>query len=122
MLRTGWLGMLMLGTLSAQAGEEQFTLGRTILLEVGDRGAVIPLVICRVASEIKIKAERNLTLDKLLVTDSNGRTRSVNAKGALRREQETGWLSLGRRYCVKKIEVRGHADGSIAGVKVFGRR
>lgn len=122
MLRRRWLGILMLGALPAQAAEDQFTLGRTVLLEVSDRGAVIPLVICRVASEIKIKAERNLTLDKLLVTYGNDRTRTINARGVLRREQETGWLPLGGRYCVKKIEVRGHADGNKAGVKVFGRR
>ncbi|ALP39673.1 hypothetical protein WL1483_254 [Aeromonas schubertii] len=115
----------MLATLLAapQAlADDQFTLGRTILLGMGDRGAVIPLVLCRPTKYVKVKAERELTLDRLVVTYGDDRTRTVRFDREMDKEQETEWKSLGTRRCIKKIEVYGNAEGSKAGVKVFGRR
>lgn len=104
------------------AKEEQFTLGRTLLLGMGEQGAVIPLVVCRQTKEIKVKAERDLRLDHIRVTYGNNSTKTLRFNRDLKADKETSWHSLGTRRCVKKIEVFGHSEGSKAGVKVFGRR
>ncbi|MGL5155440.1 MAG: DUF2541 family protein, partial [Aeromonas veronii] len=61
-------GALLVVASASHAGDDQFTLGRTILLGAGDHGATIPLVVCRQTKYIKVKAERDLTLDRVVVT------------------------------------------------------
>ena len=39
-------GALLVVASASHAGDDQFTLGRTILLGAGDHGATIPLVVC----------------------------------------------------------------------------
>ena len=111
----------LLAAPQALAGD-QFTLGRTLLLGIGDSGATIPLLVCRPTKYVKVKAERGLTLERLVVTYGDDRTRTVRFDREMDKDQETQWQSLGTRRCVKQIQVYGNAEGSKAGVKVFGRR
>ncbi len=116
-------GTLLLVVASAcQASDDQFTLGRTILLGIGDHGANIPMVACRQTKYIKVKAERDLTLDRIVVTYGSNRTKTIKFDRNMRADKETEWKSLGSRVCVKRLEVYGNAEGSKAGVKVFGRK
>ncbi|MGL4249128.1 MAG: DUF2541 family protein [Aeromonas sp.] len=116
------VGILLVVASASQAGDDQFTLGRTILLGAGDHGATIPLVICRQTKYIKVKAERDLTLDRVVVTYGGNRTKTIYFDRDMNGDKETEWRSLGSRRCVKKIEVYGNSDRSKAGVKVFGRK
>ncbi|WP_421182988.1 DUF2541 domain-containing protein [Aeromonas enteropelogenes] len=115
-------GALLAVASSSYAGDDQFTLGRTILLGAGDHGATIPLVICRQTKYIKVKAERDLTLERVVVTYGGDRTKTIYFDREMHGEKETEWRSLGSRRCVKKIEVYGNSERSKAGVKVFGRK
>ncbi|EKP0307595.1 DUF2541 family protein [Aeromonas veronii] len=117
------LGGILLAVASAShAGDDQFTLGRTILLGAGDRGATIPLVICRQTKYIKVKAERDLNLERVVVTYGGDRTKTIRFDRDMSGNKETEWKSLGSRRCVKKIQVYGNSERSTAGVKVFGRK
>lgn len=102
--------------------ESQFTLGRTMLLGVGDQGAVIPQIVCRPTKYVKFKAERELRLERIVVTYGNDKTKSIKLNQTLDKDEESQWHSLGSRVCVKGVEVFGNAEGSKAGLKVFGRK
>ncbi|MEC6824013.1 DUF2541 domain-containing protein [Photobacterium sp. NCIMB 13483] len=110
------------GCMSVAHAYDQITLGRTILLEIGDHGAKIPLVVCRNTDAIKVKAERNLHLERIKVTFRNGETRNVSFHRDLKKNQETSWRKFSYKRCVKKLEVYGNSDGTRAGVKVYGRQ
>ena len=71
---------------------------------------------------IKVKAERDLTLDRVVVTYGGDRTKTIRFDREMSSDKETEWKSLGSRRCVKKIEVYGNSERSKAGVKVFGRK
>ncbi|MGS0681257.1 DUF2541 family protein [Shewanella sp. 125m-7] len=114
------VGMLVVSS-TAIAGE-QITLGRTILLSGGDHGAKIPLLICRKTDAIRIKAEKDLHLERIKVTFNNGQTKTVNFYRDLKKDSYTDWRDFGYRRCVKNLEVFGNSDGSKAGLKVFGRK
>ncbi|MEC4738075.1 DUF2541 family protein [Shewanella sp. E94] len=107
---------------SVAKADEQITLGRTIVLEASGEGAIIPLLICRKTDALKIKAERKLNLEKVIVTFNNGNTKTVRFYRDLKKNEETKWRSFGYKRCVKKLEVFGSSVGSRAGVKVFGRK
>ncbi|QDF66612.1 DUF2541 family protein [Shewanella sp. SNU WT4] len=102
--------------------DEQITLGRTILLGIGDQGAKIPLLACRRSDAIKVKAERDLELEKVVVTFNNGKTKTIKFNRHLKKDETTDWRKFGYKRCVDKLEVFGNSDGSKAGVKVYGRK
>ncbi|PST96057.1 DUF2541 domain-containing protein [Photobacterium iliopiscarium] len=110
------------GNMSAALAYDQITLGRTILLKHGEHGAKIPLVVCRNTNAIKVKAERNLHLERIKVTFRNGETRNISFYRDLKKNQETSWRKFAYKRCVKKLEVYGNSDGTRAGVKVYGRQ
>ena len=114
--------LLLVAASACQAGDDQFTLGRTILLGIGDHGATIPMVACRQTKYIKVKAERDLTLDRIVVTYGSNRTKTIKFDRDMLADKETERKSLGSRVCVKRLEVYGNSEGSKAGVKVFGRK
>ncbi|MGL4837023.1 MAG: DUF2541 family protein [Shewanella sp.] len=117
--------ILMVSTTVAHAkkdDDEEITLGRTILLGIGEQAATIPLVICRQAKEISIKAERDVYIDRVVVTYGDDKTRTVNFDTDIAKDKNSRWKSLGARRCVKKIEVYGNSDRSKAGIKVIGRK
>ncbi|WP_308443271.1 MULTISPECIES: DUF2541 family protein [unclassified Shewanella] len=112
----------MLVSSSVAMADEQITLGRTILLEGGDHGAKIPLLICRKTDAIRVKAERDLHLEKIKVTFNNGQTKTIHFYRDLKKNKYTDWRKFAYPRCVKKLEVFGNSDGSKAGVKVLGRK
>ncbi|MGI2260708.1 DUF2541 family protein [Shewanella sp. GXUN23E] len=109
------------GAVAPVMAADHITLGRTILLEDGHHGAKIPLLVCRKTDAIKIKAERDLRLNKAVFTFRNGETRTINFYRNLKKNETTDWRKFAYRRCVKHIEVYGEAKDGTAGVKVLGR-
>ncbi|MDD9158097.1 DUF2541 family protein [Aliivibrio sp. S4TY2] len=101
---------------------EQITLGRTILLKIGDEGAKAPLILCRRADAIKIQAEKNVYLKRAIVTFKNGDKKTINFYRDLKGGAETDWRSFAYKRCVKNIEVFGNSERTKAGIKIFGRK
>ena len=125
-LRLGLLAFLLSclwwGVASPVRADDEFRLGNTILLGVGDHPAIIPIIICRPATSIMVKAGRELTLDRVKVIYGNDRSKTLHFDKSLKEDQESGWKSLGSRVCIKRVEVYGNSEGSKAGVKVYGRK
>ena len=121
------LAVCLLSTLlwipaSPAMADDEFRLGNTLLLGVGDHPAIIPIIVCRPARSIMVKAGRELTLDRVKVIYGNDRSKTLHFDKGLKEDQESGWKSLGSRVCIKRIEVYGNSEGSKAGVKVYGRK
>ncbi|MCK2082869.1 DUF2541 family protein [Aeromonas sp. 3925] len=114
--------VLLGGVVSPAMADDEFRLGNTLLLGVGDHPAIIPIIICRPARSIMVKAGRELTLDRVKVIYGNDRSKTLHFDKGLKEDQESGWKSLGNRVCIKRIEVYGNSEGSKAGVKVYGRK
>ncbi|ADN75752.1 conserved hypothetical protein [Ferrimonas balearica DSM 9799] len=117
--------LLLASTLLAPAAalaDDDFTLGRTILLEHGNRGADIPLLVCRNTNAIKLKAKRRLHLKRIKVTFQNGDTRTFNYYRDMKKGEQTQWRKFAYSRCVTHIEVFGNSDGSSAGVTVLGHK
>lgn len=110
---------LLIVATTANAGG-QFTLGRTVLLD-GGRAATISIPMCRMTDAIKIKAERDVNIKRVVVTYNNGGKRTINFNRDIREDKETEWRSLGSERCVDSIKVYGSSDRSTGGIKVFGR-
>ena len=109
-------------TLIAPAhADDKFTLGRTILLEHGNLAAKIPMVICRNTNAIKVKAEKDLELRKVVVRFQNGDEKTIRFHRDLKKDKMTDWRYFGYRRCVKNIEVYGNSEGSKAGIRVYGK-
>lgn len=113
---------LLGGVVSPAMADDEFRLGKTMLLGVGDHAAIIPMLACRPAKFIMVKAGRELTLDRVKVIYGNDRSKTLHFDKSLKEDQESGWKSLGSRVCIKRIEVYGNSEGSKAGVKVYGRK
>ncbi len=113
---------LLGGVVSPAMADDEFRLGKTMLLGVGDHAAIIPMLACRPAKSIMVKAGRELTLDRVKVIYGNDRSKTLHFDKSLKEDQESGWKSLGSRVCIKRIEVYGNSEGSKAGVKVYGRK
>ncbi|WP_277606777.1 DUF2541 family protein [Aeromonas sp. MR7] len=116
------LSTLLLALPAPVMADDEFRLGSTMLLGVGDHAAIIPIIVCRPAKSIMVKAGRELTLDRVKVFYGNDRSKTLNFDKDLKEDQESGWKSLGSRLCIKRIEVYGNSEGSKAGVKVYGRK
>ncbi|MGR5134101.1 DUF2541 family protein [Vibrio alfacsensis] len=101
--------------------DDKFTLGRTILLEHGNLAAKIPMVVCRNTNAIKVKAEKDLELRKVVVKFQNGDEKTIRFHRDLKKNKTTDWRYFGYRRCVKNIEVYGNSEGSKAGVRVYGK-
>lgn len=102
--------------------DDEFRLGRTILLGTGDHPAVIPMIACRPVKSVMVKAGRELTLDRVKVIYGNDRSKILHFNKRLKEDQESGWKSLGNRLCIKRIEVYGNSQRSKAEVSVYGRK
>lgn len=111
-------GAMLIAATAANAS--QFTLGRTILLD-GGRAAVVPVPLCRNIDAIKIKAERDVRINRVVLTFQNGSKKNINFNRDLKKNQETEWRKLGMERCVDSIKVYGNSERSTGGIKVFGR-
>ncbi len=116
------LSTLLLALPAPAMADDEFRLGKTILLGVGDHPAIIPMLACRPTKSIMVKAGRELTLERVKVFYGNDRSKTLYFDKDLKEDQESGWKSLGSRLCIKRIEVYGNSEGRKAGVKVYGRK
>lgn len=114
------LGCMLLVTATMANASGQFTIGRTVLLD-GGRVATIPVPACRMTDAIKIKAERDVNIKRVVVIYGNGGKRTINFNRDLRENKETDWRSLGSERCVDSIKIYGSSERSTGGIKVFGR-
>ena len=113
---------LVVGAGRPAMADDEFRLGKTILLGVGDHPAIIPMLACLPTKSIMVKAGRELTLERVKVFYGNDRSKTLYFDKDLKEDQESGWKSLGSRLCIKRIEVYGNSEGSKAGVKVYYRK
>ncbi|WP_028118022.1 DUF2541 family protein [Ferrimonas senticii] len=104
----------------AQAADD-FTLGRTVLLEHGNLAAQIPVIGCRKTDAIKLKTKRDIRLERIRVTFENGDKRVFHFNKQFRKGQQTGWKKFAFRRCVTHIDVFGNSRNTTAGVTVYGR-
>jgi hypothetical protein len=107
--------------LPSTAMAETFTLGYTWVLKIGNVKGTIPFpIICRNAKGFKIKAQRDLKLERVRVSFRNGEEKTYNYYRNIRKDNETGIRFFGYKRCIKRIEIEGNSKGVRAGVKVIG--
>lgn len=116
------IGLTLFSAGFAAQAAEHITLGRTILLGNANQGAKIPLLVCRKTDAIQITAEKDLKLNKVVITFQNGDKKTISFYRELKKGQVTKWRKFAYKRCVKNIDVFGHAEHSTAGVKVLGRK
>ncbi|MBC7004558.1 DUF2541 family protein [Photobacterium sp. BZF1] len=116
------LSLGLLGASPFAHADDKITLGRTILLGKSDHGAQIPLLVCRRVDAIKVKAERDMRLERVVVTFNNDDTKTIHFHRKLDKHDQTDWRKFAYTRCVKSLEVYGKAEGSSAGVRVYGRQ
>ncbi|WP_435532762.1 DUF2541 family protein [Vibrio stylophorae] len=116
--------MAMFFTAPFAHADESITLGRTIVFEENNYGADIPLVVCRRADAIRVKADRDMYLREVVLTFKNGDTKTVHFYRNVKKDKKTGWRSLGYGYkrCVKRLEVFATSKHSSAGIRIYGRQ
>ncbi|WP_434355740.1 DUF2541 family protein [Parasalinivibrio latis] len=117
------LALSLLGGAQLAHADDDFTLGRTILLGKSDHAAKIPLVVCRRTDAIQVKAEKGLFLQKVKVNFRNGESKTIQFQRWLKEDKKTAWREFAYKRCVKSLEVYGKAKDrdSTAGVRVYGR-
>ncbi len=105
------------------AEEETITLGRAILMNQDDFSANIPLLICRRAKEIQIKAGKAAYIQKTEFKFQNGESRTFQHYNNLKEDETSSWRAFTYTRCVTSITVYGKAsDTATAVVTVYGRR
>ncbi len=112
----------LMGVSTAAQADDTITLGRTIVFENNDYGAEIPLLVCRRVNAIKVKADRDMFLNKIKVTFKNGDTKTFRFYRKVKEDDTTDWRKLPYKRCVKHIEVFAESKNSSAGVRVLGRQ
>lgn len=115
------LALGLLGTGTVVQADDDITLGRTIVFKNTDYGAPIPLLVCRRVDAIKVKADRDMYLQKVVATFKNGETKTFRFYRNIKEDNTTDWRELPYKRCVKKLEVYGQSKNSSAGVRVYGR-
>ena len=73
--------------------DDEFRLGKTILLGVGDHPAIIPMLSPVPTKSIMVKAGRELTLERVKVFYGNDRSKTLYFDKDLKEDQESGWKS-----------------------------
>ncbi|MGF1688484.1 DUF2541 family protein [Photobacterium japonica] len=116
------VGASLLGTAGLAHADDKITLGRTIVFEHHSKDAVIPLMVCRRADAIQVKAERDMRLERVVATFRNGETKTIRFHRNLDKNERTDWRKFAYTRCIKKLEVFGKSKGSSAGVKIYGRK
>ncbi len=115
------LALSFFGASTLARADDEITLGRTIVFKNTDYGAPIPLLVCRRVDAIKVKADRDMYLRKVVATFKNGETKTFRFYRNIKEDGTTRWRELPYKRCVKKLEVYGESKNSSAGVRVYGR-
>ncbi len=113
-------GPMLVGATSAHADDE-FTLGRTVVLK-GSQDAIVPVPICRRTDAIRIKAEKGMFLNRVEVKFQSGGTQTFHFNRGLNKGGKTGWRKFAYTRCVSSLKVYGTPYSSQAGVRVYGRK
>ncbi|ARR50927.1 TPA: DUF2541 family protein [Photobacterium damselae] len=116
------VGVSLLGSATLAHADDQFTLGRTILLEHGNLAAKIPVPACRYTNAIKVKAERDVRLRKVVVHFQNGEKQTIKFYRDLDKNEKTAWRYFGFRRCVTSLDVYGNSERTTGGIRVYGRK
>ena len=112
---------LLLST-TAIAGDD-FRLGLTLLLSIGESEAIVKPLACRYTDALQLKVEKqDARIEELKVFYKDGSSRTVKVGKEIGKDQRSAWLKLDRRKCITKIRVDGYAKRKMAEVKIYGRR
>lgn len=122
LIATLLVGASLLGAAGTAHADDKITLGRTIVFESHSQDAVIPLLSCRRVDAIRVKADRDMRLERVKVTFRNGETKNIRFHRSLDKNEYTDWRKFAYTRCVKKLEVFGKSKGSSAGVRIYGRQ
>lgn len=122
LIQSSMLAATLFTATSMVQADDRITLGRTVLLKSGNLPATVPLIACRKATGIKIKATRDLHLKHIVVKFKNGGNKKIIFNLNMKEDQETRWRPFMYQRCVKSIHVYGNSVSSSAGIKVYGKK
>ena len=112
---------LLLST-TAIAGDD-FRLGSTLLLSIGESEAIVKPLACRYTDSLQLKVEKqDARIEALKVYYKDGSSHTLKVEKELGKDERSNWLKLNRRKCITKIRVDGYAKRKMAEVKIYGRR
>lgn len=118
-----YLFLLSLLLSPAVIADDEFRLGSTLLLAVGESEAIVKPLTCRYTDALQLKVEKqDSRIDELKVFYKDGSSRTVKVNKNMSKNQRSEWIKLDRRKCITKIRVGGYAKRKVAEVKIYGRR
>ncbi|MGL4206969.1 MAG: DUF2541 family protein [Aeromonadaceae bacterium] len=108
---------------SLASASDDFRLGSTLLLSVGESDAIVKPLACRYTDSLQLKVEKqDARIEALKVYYKDGSSRTVKVDKNFEKDERSSWLKLDRRKCVTKIRVEGYAKRKMSEVKIYGRR
>ena len=117
------LVVITLAFASFASASDDFRLGSTLLLSVGESDAIVKPLGCRYTDALQLKIEKqDARIEALKVYYKDGSSRTVKVDKHYGKDERSSWLKLDRRKCVTKIRVEGYAKRKMAEVKIYGRR
>ena len=117
------LVVITLAFASFASASDDFRLGSTLLLSVGESDAIVKPLGCRYTDALQLKIEKqDARIEALKVYYKDGSSRTVKVDKNYGKDERSSWLKLDRRKCVTKIRVEGYAKRKMAEVKIYGRR
>ena len=103
--------------------DDDFRLGSTLLLSVGESKAIVKPLTCRYANELQVKVEdQEARIESLKVFYRDGSSKTIKVNKNIAKNERSNWLKLDRRKCITKVQGEGYAKRKVAEVKVYGRR
>ncbi len=118
-----YLFVLSLLLSPAVFASDEFRLGSTLLLSIGESEAIVKPLVCRYTDALQLKVEKqNARIEELKVFYKDGSSRTVKVGKEVGKDQRSDWLKLDRRKCITKIRVDGYSKSKMAEVKIYGRR
>lgn len=102
---------------------DDFRLGSTLLLSVGESETIVKPLVCRYADTLQLKIEKQeARVEALKVYYKDGSNRTVKVDKNYGKNERSNWLKLDRRKCITKIRVEGYAKRKMSEVTIYGRR
>jgi len=103
--------------------DDDFRLGSTLLLSVGESKAIVKPLTCRYVNELQVKVEdQEARIESLKVFYRDGSSKTIKVNKNIAKNERSNWLKLDCRKCITKVQVEGYAKRKVAEVKVYGRR
>lgn len=102
---------------------DDFRLGSTLLLSIGESEAIVKPLGCRYTDALQLKVEKqDARIEELKVFYKDGSSRTIKVNKNMSKDERSNWLKLDRRKCITKIRVDGYSKRKMAEVKIYGRR